>query len=87
MNFDNLPDNLRVAGVAWVVSESLEYSDPSDTRVRAHYWAIMRGLPVGSADEHDAAAADADAYAVAHADEVSEFLAWRERERRRESVP
>lgn len=84
MNFDNLPGNLRTAGVAWVVKESVLWSDPMDVILRAHHWAIMRGMPTESEGDHAAAAEDAVRYADEHAEDVAEFLAYRDRERRRE---
>lgn len=84
-NFDNLPDNLRTAGVAWVVSESVRLgSDPNDVHLRAHHWAIMRGLPIKTVEDHAEAALDAQRYAVDHMDDVEEFLAYRKREIDRE---
>ena len=81
MTYDNLPDHLRIAGVAWVVADSVLWSEISDVRRRAHHWAVMRGLPAETEADHDAAAADAVTYADEHADDVREFHAFRERRR------
>lgn len=86
MNFDNLPDRLRLAGVAWVVEQSFLWSEPADTHKRAHHWAIIRGLPLESEVDHHAAALDAMRYAADHAEDVHEFLAYRDRERRRNEL-
>jgi hypothetical protein len=84
LNFDNLPDNLRMAGVAWVVAESVRHgSEPYDVHLRAHHWAVMRGLPIATVEDHEAAAKDAECYAIEHVDEVNEFLAYRKREQER----
>lgn len=87
MNYDNLPGHLRTAGVAWVVAESVRYSETQEINARAHHWAVMRGLPIGSEDDHATAAADACAYVEAHADDVAEFLAYKKREERRSAPP
>lgn len=87
MDLDHLPEHLRRAGVAWVVSESaafeVEDDDRKRTHLRAHHWAIMRGLPIDTEQAHDEAVADAQAYRDAHEQDVTDFLAWREQERRR----
>lgn len=81
MNFTNLPKRLRTAGVAWVVSET---GSQEAARQRAHHWAVMRGLPFKTESDHDAAIADALSYRARHERDVQEFLAYRERERRRQ---
>ena len=81
VNLDNLPKRLRRAGVAWVVTES---GSQDAARLRAHHWAIMRGLPIETKADHDAAIQDAFAYRARHEQDVQDFLAYRERERRRQ---
>ena len=86
MDLSHLPDNLRTAGVAWVVSESASEDvtdeDTHRTHVRAHHWAIIRGLPIGTAEAYEAAVADAIDYREEHADEVRLFLEHRDQQRR-----
>jgi hypothetical protein len=85
VNLTHLPDNLRRAGVAWVVSESASDTldiDRHRVYIRAHHWAIIRGLPTGSDEAYEAAVADAIAYREEHAEDVQAFLDHRERERR-----
>jgi hypothetical protein len=69
--------------VAWVVSESAS-SDVTDedrhrTHVRAHHWAIMRGMDIGTEEAYAAAVADAIAYREENAEDVQAFLDVRER--------
>jgi hypothetical protein len=87
---ENLPAHLRLAGVAYVVSEFVALprvglSPGAEAAVKhrshqyAHHWAIMRGLPVDTEADHESAIADAQTYRAEHPDEVEEFLAIRER--------
>jgi hypothetical protein len=82
-DMSNLPENLRRAGVAWVVSESASNDvtdqDTHRTHIRAHHWAIMRGMEIGTEEAYAAAVADAIAYRENHAQDVQAFLSVRER--------
>jgi hypothetical protein len=76
---DNLPEHLRTAGVAWIVSESARNGvDRRVVHLRAHHWAVMREIECGDEASHEEATQDAIAYAAAHADDVAEFLRLRE---------
>lgn len=86
----NLPEHLRIAGVAYVVSEfvaiprvGLSPEARSAVKQRshqyAHHWAVIRGLPVETEADHESAIRDAETYRSEHADDVDEFLVVRER--------
>lgn len=83
MDLTGLPENLRLAGVAWVVSESASEDVTDDdrhrTHIRAHHWAIMRGMDIGTEAAYEAAVVDAIAYREENAADVQSFLDIRER--------
>lgn len=76
---DNLPDHLRRAGVAYVVSELVSVgTDERIVLLRAHTWAVMQGLPIETPEDHLAAVEDAVAYREEHEEDVAEFLRLRD---------
>lgn len=77
---DNLPDHIRTAGVAWVVAESARNGvDRRIVHLRAHHWAVMRGIACDDTEEsHEVATQDAIAYRAQHEEDVAEFLRLRE---------
>jgi hypothetical protein len=88
--YDNLPDELRLAGVAYVVSEFVDLprvglSPEAEAAIRhrshqyAHHWAVMRGLPALNDADHEAAIEDARAYRSEHPEDTARFLVMRER--------
>lgn len=87
---ERLPDHLRTAGVAYVVSEFVALprvglSPEAEAAVRrrshqyAHHWAVIRGLPVETDADHELAIKDAETYRSEHEQDVEEFIAIRER--------
>jgi hypothetical protein len=89
---DNMPPEIRMAGVAYVVSEYVDIPrvglSPEAERVvkhrghyYAHHWAIIRGLPVETDADHEAAIEDAKTYRSEHPEDTARFLVMRERGR------
>jgi hypothetical protein len=68
------PTRVLRAGLAWVVAESSRHhADLRTVHLRAHHWAVMRDLPIGTTEAHEEAVEDAIRYAEAHEADVAEF--------------
>jgi hypothetical protein len=87
---ENLPPHLRLAGVAYVVSEFVALprvglSPEAEAAVKhrshqyAHHWAVMRGWAVEDDVDYEYAIQDAQTYREEHPEDVARFLELRER--------
>lgn len=90
---DNMPEEIRLAGVAYVVSEYVDIPrvglSPEAERAVKHrgyaysiHWAMIRGLPIDDSDAaYEAAIEDARTYRSEHPEDTARFLSMRERGR------
>jgi hypothetical protein len=87
---ENLPDEVRMAGVAYVVSEFVDIprvglSPEAEAAVKhrsfqyAHHWAVMRGWAMDDIVDYEYAIQDAISYREEHPEDTARFLLMRER--------